>query len=76
MISNGWSEQERDNALILTLRGPATVILQTTTKEQQSDFTLLMQFLDLRYGEEDMKNIYKAKLLNRVKKNPPRASKD
>lgn len=41
-ISSGWSQQRRVNGLILAPRGPKADILQSTAKEQQSDFTLLM----------------------------------
>ncbi|ESO05975.1 hypothetical protein HELRODRAFT_160078 [Helobdella robusta] len=55
-------------ALILALRGSAAEVLQTIPAENHFNYEVLVSALDLRYGEEHMKQIYRSQLRNRTQR--------
>ncbi|ESO08416.1 hypothetical protein HELRODRAFT_169254 [Helobdella robusta] len=66
--SNCWNGKERATALILALRGSAAEVLQTIPAENHFNYEVLVSALDLRYGEEHMKQIYRSQLRNRMQR--------
>ncbi|ESO11223.1 hypothetical protein HELRODRAFT_183398 [Helobdella robusta] len=66
--SNCWNGKERSTALILALRGSAAEVLQTIPAENHFNYEVLVSALDLRYGEEHMKQIYRSQLRNRTQR--------
>ncbi|ESN94169.1 hypothetical protein HELRODRAFT_163955 [Helobdella robusta] len=66
--SNCWNGKERTTALILALRGSAAEVLQTIPAENHFNYEVLVSALDLRYGEEHMKQIYRSQLRNRTQR--------
>ncbi|ESN95064.1 hypothetical protein HELRODRAFT_184476 [Helobdella robusta] len=66
--SNCWNGKERSTALILALRGSAAEVLQTIPAENHFNYEALVSALDLRYGEEHMKQIYRSQLRNRTQR--------
>ncbi|ESN92865.1 hypothetical protein HELRODRAFT_164998 [Helobdella robusta] len=66
--SNCWNGKERATALILALRGSAAEVLQTIPAENHFNYEVLVSALDLRYGEEHMKQIYRSQLRNRTQR--------
>ncbi|ESN93966.1 hypothetical protein HELRODRAFT_180381 [Helobdella robusta] len=66
--SNCWNGKERATALILALRGSAAEVLQTIPAENHFNYEVLVSALDLRYGEEHMKQIYWSQLRNRTQR--------
>ncbi|ESO12076.1 hypothetical protein HELRODRAFT_158491 [Helobdella robusta] len=66
--SNCWNGKERATALILALRGSAAEVLQTIPAESHFNYEVLVSALDLRYGEEHMKQIYRSQLRNRTQR--------
>ena len=66
--SNGWNKKERATALMLALRGAAAESLQTIPLESHSNYEVLIKALDLRYGEDHMKQIYRSQLRNRAQR--------
>ncbi|ESN94407.1 hypothetical protein HELRODRAFT_164242 [Helobdella robusta] len=65
---NCWNGKERATALILALRGSAAEVLQTIPAENHFNYEVLISALDLRYGEEHMKQIYRSQLRNRTQR--------
>ncbi|ESO13022.1 hypothetical protein HELRODRAFT_159619 [Helobdella robusta] len=66
--SNCWNGKERATALILALRGSTAEVLQTIPAENHFNYEVLVSALDLRYGEEHMKQIYRSQLRNRTQR--------
>ncbi|ESO09617.1 hypothetical protein HELRODRAFT_184581 [Helobdella robusta] len=66
--SDCWNGKERATALILALRGSAAEVLQTIPAENHFNYEVLVSALDLRYGEEHMKQIYRSQLRNRTQR--------
>ncbi|ESO02813.1 hypothetical protein HELRODRAFT_174236 [Helobdella robusta] len=66
--SNCWNGKERATALILALRVSAAEVLQTIPAENHFNYEVLVSALDLRYGEEHMKQIYRSQLRNRTQR--------
>ncbi|ESO00439.1 hypothetical protein HELRODRAFT_175870 [Helobdella robusta] len=66
--SNCWNGKERATALILALRGSAAEVLQTIPAENHFNYEFLVSALDLRYGEEHMRQIYRSQLRNRTQR--------
>ncbi|ESO09675.1 hypothetical protein HELRODRAFT_184573 [Helobdella robusta] len=66
--SNCWNGKERATALILALRGSAAEVLQTIPAKNHFNYEVLVSALDLRYGEEHMKQIYRSQLRNKTQR--------
>ncbi|ESO00339.1 hypothetical protein HELRODRAFT_175735 [Helobdella robusta] len=66
--SNCWNGKERATAPILALRGSAAEILQTIPAENHFNYEVLVSALDLRYGKEHRKQIYRYQLRNRTQR--------
>ncbi|ESO02231.1 hypothetical protein HELRODRAFT_161475 [Helobdella robusta] len=66
--SNCWNGKERATALILALRGSAAEVLWTIPAENHFNYEVLVSALDLRYGEEHMKQIYRFQLRNKTQR--------
>ncbi|ESO00299.1 hypothetical protein HELRODRAFT_176164 [Helobdella robusta] len=66
--SNCWNGKERATALIMALRGSAAEVLQTIPAENHFNYEVLVSALDLCYGEEHVKQIYRFQLRNRTQR--------
>jgi hypothetical protein len=64
--ANRWTTEEKATALILSLRGQASELLQTVSDQQ--DYSTLVRALELRYGDEHLQEVYKVQLKNRQQK--------
>ncbi|XP_055873879.1 uncharacterized protein LOC129924094 [Biomphalaria glabrata] len=61
---NKWnSEEEKATALVLSLRGKASELLQSLPNQQ--DFAALVQAMELRYGDEHLQEVYRVQLKTR-----------
>lgn len=62
---NLWSEREKARYLMLCLRGEATEVLRTIPTEHQQNYELLIEALEMRYGEAHLQQVYQAQLKSR-----------
>ncbi|XP_055871211.1 uncharacterized protein LOC129923598 [Biomphalaria glabrata] len=61
---NKWgSEEEKATALVLALRGKASEVLQSIPNQQ--DYAVLVQAMELRYGDEHLQEVYRVQLKTR-----------
>ncbi|XP_055890394.1 uncharacterized protein LOC129927167 [Biomphalaria glabrata] len=61
---NKWnSEEEKATALVLSLRGKASELLQSLPNQQ--DLAALVQAMELRYGDEHLQEVYRVQLKTR-----------
>ncbi|UYV83739.1 hypothetical protein LAZ67_23002403 [Cordylochernes scorpioides] len=67
-LNNGWGETEKVTNLILALRGPALDLLQAVPRADQQSYAMLMGELELRYGEQHLRQVYQAQLKLRRQK--------
>ncbi|UYV65106.1 K02A2.6-like [Cordylochernes scorpioides] len=66
--NNGWGETEKVTNLIVALRGPAFDLLQAVPRADQQSYAMLMGELELRYGEQHLKQVYQTQLKLRRQK--------
>ncbi|UYV63390.1 hypothetical protein LAZ67_2003939, partial [Cordylochernes scorpioides] len=62
-LNNGWGETE-----IVALRGPALDLLQAVPRADQQSYAMLMGELELRCGEQHLRQVYQAQLKLRRQK--------
>ncbi|XP_063239230.1 uncharacterized protein LOC134540420 [Bacillus rossius redtenbacheri] len=62
---NGWDEEEKATALVLALRGPPLELLQTIPVPEQKNYAVLVEALELRYGDRHMGEVYRTALKTR-----------
>ncbi|KAJ3664328.1 hypothetical protein Zmor_008509 [Zophobas morio] len=67
-LSNSWNDQQKATALVVALRGAALEILQTLSEENQKDYTALTTALELRVGDEHLRQVFVAQLKSRIQK--------
>ncbi|UYV68110.1 hypothetical protein LAZ67_5003085 [Cordylochernes scorpioides] len=67
-LNNGWGETEKVTNLIVALRGPALDLLQAVPRADQQSYAMLMRELELRYGEQHLRQVYQAQLKLRRQK--------
>ncbi|KAJ3663072.1 hypothetical protein Zmor_007381 [Zophobas morio] len=67
-LSNSWNDQQKATALVVALRGAALEILQTLSEENQKDYTALTTALELRFGDEHLRQVFVAQLKSRIQK--------
>ncbi|UYV83513.1 hypothetical protein LAZ67_23001287 [Cordylochernes scorpioides] len=67
-LNNGWGETEKVTNLIVALRGPALDLLQAVPRADQQSYAMLMGELELRYGEQHLRQVYQAQLKLRRQK--------
>ncbi|UYV79070.1 hypothetical protein LAZ67_17000994, partial [Cordylochernes scorpioides] len=67
-LNNGWGETEKVTNLIVALRGPALDLLQAVPRADQQSYAMLMGELELRYGEQHLRQVYQAQLRLRIQK--------
>ncbi|UYV66877.1 hypothetical protein LAZ67_4003205 [Cordylochernes scorpioides] len=67
-LNNGWGETEKVTNLIVALRGPALDLLQAVPSADQQSYAMLMGELELRYGEQHLRQVYQAQLKLRRQK--------
>ncbi|UYV69278.1 hypothetical protein LAZ67_6003085 [Cordylochernes scorpioides] len=67
-LNNGWGETEKVTNLIVALRGPALDLLQAVPRADQQSYAMLMGELELRYGEQHLREVYQAQLKLRRQK--------
>lgn len=63
--TNGWNNGDSVAALIVSLQGGASEILQTVSISERKDYSSLMDALQRKYGNTHMKQIYRIELKNR-----------
>ncbi|UYV76783.1 hypothetical protein LAZ67_14002011 [Cordylochernes scorpioides] len=61
-LYNGWGETEKATNLIVAFRGPALDLLQAVPRADQQSYAMLMGELELRYGEQHLRQVYQAQL--------------
>ncbi|UYV69827.1 hypothetical protein LAZ67_7000901 [Cordylochernes scorpioides] len=66
--NNGWGETEKVTNLIVALRGPALDLLRAVPRADQQSYAMLMGELELRYGEQHLRQVYQAQLKLRRQK--------
>nr|XP_023013314.1 uncharacterized protein LOC111503278 [Leptinotarsa decemlineata] len=59
---NGWRNEDKPTALILTLQKKAFEILQNIPVNEQKDCEAVVSALDIRYGSEHLQQVYQAQL--------------
>ncbi|UYV78481.1 K02A2.6-like [Cordylochernes scorpioides] len=59
-LNNGWGETVKVTNLIVALRGPALDLLQAVPRADQQSYAMLMGKLELRYGEQHLRQVYQA----------------
>ncbi|UYV64922.1 K02A2.6-like [Cordylochernes scorpioides] len=67
-LNNGWGETEKVTNLIVALRGPALDLLQAVPRADLQSYAMLMGELELRYGEQHLRQVYQAQLKLRRQK--------
>ncbi|UYV64820.1 hypothetical protein LAZ67_3002074 [Cordylochernes scorpioides] len=67
-LNNYWGEIEKVTNLIVALRGPALDLLQAVPRADQQSYAMLMGELELRYGEQHLRQVYQAQLKLRRQK--------
>ncbi|UYV61028.1 hypothetical protein LAZ67_1003178, partial [Cordylochernes scorpioides] len=67
-LNNGWGETEKVTNLIVALRGSALDLLQAVPRADQQSYGMLMGVLELRYGEQHLRQVYQAQLKLRRQK--------
>ncbi|UYV74972.1 K02A2.6-like [Cordylochernes scorpioides] len=67
-LNNGWGETEKVTNLIVALRGPALDLLQAVPRADQQSYAMLMGELELRCGEQHLRQVYQAQLKLRRQK--------
>ncbi|UYV85033.1 hypothetical protein LAZ67_X004344, partial [Cordylochernes scorpioides] len=67
-LNNGWGETEKVTNLIVALQGPALDLLQAVPRADQQSDAMLMGKLELRYGEQHLRQVYQAQLKLRRQK--------
>ncbi|UYV74057.1 hypothetical protein LAZ67_11001991 [Cordylochernes scorpioides] len=67
-LNNGWGETEKVTNLIVALRGSASDLLQAVPRADQQSYAILMGELELRYGEQHLKQVYQGQLKLRRQK--------
>ena len=67
--ANFWEEEQKDTALVISLRGVALQILQTLSDEDISKFnSALTTALELRFRDEHLQEVFGTRLKVRTQK--------
>jgi hypothetical protein len=67
--ANGWSSQQKALSLTVALRGEALDVLQSLTPDEADNFELLVNRLEMRYGQTHLQPVYRMQLKSRKQKN-------
>lgn len=65
-VNNWRTNEEKATGLMLALRGKATELLQIVSDQQ--DYEALVRTMELRFGDEHMKEVYRVQLKTRQQK--------
>ena len=60
-----WTEKDKAVSLVLSLKGPAAELLQKVPPDSQNIYAELIKFLELRYGDKYLREVYYAQLRRR-----------
>ncbi|KAJ3662681.1 hypothetical protein Zmor_007017 [Zophobas morio] len=67
--ANLWKEEQKATALVIDLRGAALEILQTLSDEDVSKYNALTTALELRFRDEQLKEVFPTQLKTRELEN-------
>ncbi|KAJ3666299.1 hypothetical protein Zmor_001749 [Zophobas morio] len=67
-MANLWEEEQKATALVITLRDAALEILQTLFEEDRNRYSALTAALELRFGDEHLKQDFAAQVKVRTQK--------
>ncbi|XP_036321360.1 uncharacterized protein LOC118735615 isoform X1 [Rhagoletis pomonella] len=63
-----WSVEDKLAALIVALKGPAMIVLQTVEKADRADYDAIISALEKYYGSEHWRRMHQMKLVSRTQK--------
>ena len=66
--ANLWEEEQKGTALVIALRGAALEILQTLSEEDRNRYSALTAALELRFGDEHLRQVFAAQVKTRTQK--------
>ncbi len=66
--ASGWNDDQKATSLITLLRGDALDILHTLSIEEQKNFKLLVNSLEMRFGDKHLEQVYEIQLKGRTQK--------
>ena len=66
--ANLWEEEQKATALVIALRGAALEILQTLSEEDRNRYSALTAALELRFGDEHLRQVFAAQVKTRTQK--------
>ena len=66
--ANLWEEEQKATALVIALRGAALEILQTLSEEDRNKYSALTAVLELRFGDEHLRQVFAAQVKTRTQK--------
>ncbi|KAJ3655734.1 hypothetical protein Zmor_014852 [Zophobas morio] len=65
---NLWEEAQKATAVVIALRGAALDILQTLSEEERNRYSALTTALELRFGDDYLKQVFADQLKTRTQK--------
>lgn len=62
--ANEWSPSDKATALIVSLRDDTLDIFQTMPLDEQEDYQKIVKRLEMRFGHEHLKGVFRVQLKN------------